>query len=180
MATVLGRLVGRAAAELLTWVAGNGPHLLPVRMLVLGAAIGICQWWVLKPYLPRARRWLVATMLGGGVTGIAAVLTGLAQWLVLRRWVPRAGIWIGATLIAGMMSWLLVKLVSGPLMMSFAAQPWPVALARIGGDLLEGCVTAFVMLSLLRQPRVNLGLRPITSDSLPYRKLDLHTVLLPR
>lgn len=180
MATVLGRLLGRAAVELLTWVAGNGPHILPVRMLLLGAAIGSCQWWVLKPYLPRARRWLVATMLGGGVTGIAAVLTGLTQWLVLRCWVPRAGIWIGTTLIAGMMSWFLCQWVSGPVLVSLGVHPWSVAVARLVGDLVEGGVTASVMLGLLKQSRVNLTQSCRTPDSLPYRKLDLRTVLLLR
>ncbi|WP_448563201.1 hypothetical protein [Trichothermofontia sp.] len=178
MATLVGRFVGRVAAELLTWVAGHGTNILPLRMLVLGAAIGICQWWVLKPYLPRAHLWLVATTLGGGVTGMATILTGLSQWLVLRRWVPKAGLWIGITLVAGMGSWVLVQFLSAPF--GLIAYPWQVPLARMVGDLLEGGLTASVMLSLLRQSRVNLGQQQTTPAGIPYQKLDLHTVLLPR
>lgn len=109
---------------------------------------------------------------------MATILTGLSQWLVLRRWVPKAGLWIGVTLIAGMGSWLVVQFASAPL--GIAIPAWQLPLARMAGDLLEGCLTASVMLGLLRQSRLNQGQRPTTIDGIPYRKLDLHTVLQPR
>jgi|GEM_PF-5338949 len=177
LATLIGRLIGRFTADLLTWVAGHGHAVMPLRMLVLGGTIALCQWWVLRPYLPRAHRWFLATTLGGGVTGMATVLTGLTQWLVLRRWVPRASLWIGITTIAGISSWLLVRAIVGPVG-SVVPQPDAIAfLARMAGDLLAGVLTASGMLSLLRQPRLSPG----TEDrALPYRKLDFTTIWQPR
>ncbi len=178
-ATLVGRLVGRLAAECLTWIGGHNPGVMPLRMLLLGGAIAICQWWVLRPFLPRARLWLVATTLGGGVAGMATILPGLAQWLVLRRWVPRAGMWIGVTAIAGISSWLLVQLAAGMLGV-LGAQPWHIPLARLTGDFLEGCLTASVMVALLRQKRLNSGQSPASLVAMPYRELNLHTALQPR
>lgn len=179
LATLVGRLGGRLAAEVLTWVGGNGHNVMPLRMLLLGGTIAICQWWVLRPFLPRARLWLVATTLGGGVTGIATILPGLAQWLVLRRWVPRAGIWIGVTAIAGISGWLLVQLAVGTLGI-LGTQPWQIPLARLAGDFLEGCLTASVMVALLRQKRLNTGQLSASLVAIPYRELDLHAILQPR
>lgn len=179
LATLVGRLSGRLAAEVLAWVGGNGHSMMPLRMLLLGGAIAICQWWVLRPFLPRARLWLVATTLGGGVTGIATILPGLAQWLVLRRWVPKAGIWIGVTAIAGISSWLLVQRAAG-MLGGLGTQSWQILLARLVGDFLEGCLTASVMVALLRQKLLHPGQSPASLVAMPYRKLDLHTLLQPR
>lgn len=179
LATLVGRCSGRLAAEVVTWIGGHHPGVTPLRILLLGGAIAICQWWVLRPFLPRARWWLVATTLGGGVTGVGTILPGLAQWLVLRPWVPRAGIWIGITTIAGISSWLLVQLTAG-MLGDLGTQPWPIPLARLAGDWVEGCLTASVMATLLRQKRRHTGQLSASLVPIPYRDLDLYAVLQPR
>lgn len=89
-------------------------------LAALAMTIAICQWLLLRPYLPFAGWWILVTGLGWLMAGLlyAAAITlslgqdflsnaglllvfallgaavGLAQWLFLRRVIPRAGWWV--------------------------------------------------------------------------------------
>ncbi len=81
---------------------------------MLGASLGVGQWLVLRPRLPRSGPWVVASVLGGLAVGIAAtqadgaagsiaalaaygIILGTFQWYILRRAVRGSGFWIAAS-----------------------------------------------------------------------------------
>ena len=90
--------------------------------LLLGAAVGIAQWLVLRRRITQPRRWILSSVAGGAVGGTLALLIGqptgdafnfnmamligsgmvgialgAAEWLLLRRYVSRAGWWVIAS-----------------------------------------------------------------------------------
>lgn len=99
--------------------------------VILGAALGIGQWLVLRWYLGQARGWVLASTLGGCVgfylgqmiawssrlpLAVMANFThgallggglGLAQWVTLRRFTPRAGWWVLASSLGWGAAWSL-------------------------------------------------------------------------
>ncbi len=98
--------------------------------LMLGAAIGLGQWLVLRRYMPNLGWWILATAIGytlplelGQVmplrdpvwlAGTAMFVTfglalGILQWLVLRRCMPHCEWWIAFTLVG----WLLAFALTG-------------------------------------------------------------------
>lgn len=94
-----------------------------VESLLGGGLIGLAQWQVLRPYLPGAHRWIVASALGWGALtlfhigtvgwivpgtanlwlrgllgilygGYAGLALGASQWLAIRQQVAQAWRWI--------------------------------------------------------------------------------------
>jgi len=92
----------------------------------LAIATSVTQWWLLRPFLPSAQRWIPATMAGWlvgglviaaevtitnglglpamlafafGAVSIGAILGG-AQMLFLRRIIPNAGWWLAINMLA--------------------------------------------------------------------------------
>lgn len=65
---------------------------------VVGAAIGSAQWLVLRPLMPKGRRWILMTALGGALGyGFAAILLELIDVAPLRAaLVPSFGAILGA------------------------------------------------------------------------------------
>lgn len=111
------------ATSLLFVEVGERNELSLVEGVLGGALVGLAQWFVLRPHLPTAARWIVATVLSWGaltlfhigalgwmapgtsnlffrsLLGIAYgayVGTGLgvAQWFAIRRQIPGAWRWI--------------------------------------------------------------------------------------
>jgi hypothetical protein len=100
----LGTSVGAAL-----FPAEAGAVALAVSFAVTGAVIGTAQWWLLRPHLPRAGGWVLATLLGFALFGAAfeadaalfalvfvvvGAAVGIAQWCVLRQHLQRAGAWV--------------------------------------------------------------------------------------
>ena len=102
----------------------------------IGISIGLFQWFVLRPYIPRASWWVLASLTGwaiclplaqalfrvvndamdgaikGSFVGIIQItvfgfLIGLAQWLVLRQHISKAGWWILTSIISLNVAFLL-------------------------------------------------------------------------
>ncbi len=103
-------------ATTLGWILGR--FLLPnLAFAVIGIALGIMQWFVLRGHIHKAWRWIIATMVGW-TTGstlilflaadgteffagvILGITVGVAQWLILRREVQWNGWWIVISVVA--------------------------------------------------------------------------------
>jgi hypothetical protein len=105
--------------------------LMAVSLGLVGALLGLGQWFVLRRYLPRIEWWVIASFLGYAV-GYSLVLVpipavdefgpaklvlglgstlGILQWLTLRGRVPQAGWWI----IISLAGWALAIALPGVL-----------------------------------------------------------------
>jgi hypothetical protein len=98
------------------WVLGR--FLLPnLAFVVIGIAMGIMQWFVLKDRVRNSVWWIIATTVGwllgstiamfllpDGSEFLAGLLigttTGIAQWLILKSELYLAGWWVIASIIA--------------------------------------------------------------------------------
>ncbi len=127
-------------------------------MGLLGAAIGLAQWFVLRRLIQHAGWWVPATMAGygapyllnlllpGEALGLAGptsmflafgLVLGIGQWLVLRGQLPYAAWWIVVSLAGWLLAFALIGLaiVSGLYVEPFdmlAAFFVPVAVAGAG------------------------------------------------
>jgi hypothetical protein len=137
-------------ATSIAWVLGR--FLLPnLAFIVIGLALGILQWIILKRSLQNAWWWILATTLGWmlgsviimfalpeGMDFTAGVIlgttTGLAQWLILRREVYWSAWWIVINIVA-----------------------WTTGFALLPGifltGVLAGLITATAMVLLLQYPK---------------------------
>jgi hypothetical protein len=98
---------------------------------LVGLLTGILQYGLLRRYLPRMGRRVLATF-GGWLLGVLLILIsgwlnswtnesfdlplafielglsiGVGQWLLLRQYLPRAGWWIGANVLGWVLSGLI-------------------------------------------------------------------------
>jgi hypothetical protein len=131
VATTVGWGIGFFVCEALkpffydiTHLGGDG--------LIIGVAIGIAQWLVLRRRIASVGWWWFITSLGFGVgkaageaivQGMPAVIghaltgaviglsVGIAQWLVLRRHVHATEWWLAATIVAWGVGWSLISMV---------------------------------------------------------------------
>lgn len=103
-------------ATTLGWVLGR--FLLPnLAFVVIGIALGVLQWFVLREYIRKSWQWIIATIVGwtagstlvlllvaDGAEFLAGVIlgctVGTAQWLVLRREVQWNGWWLIINVVA--------------------------------------------------------------------------------
>jgi hypothetical protein len=140
--------------------------------IVLGVAVGILQWIVLRRRVSGAGWWVFASAVGGlgifqagvffgfstsyasfgalfgwiGIVALGGVVTGALQWLVLRGQVSRAGWWV----LASTVGWVLS-------VMGVRALPWgtddsDALWGMVVTGLVLGVVTGGVLVWLLRQP----------------------------
>ncbi len=83
-------------ATLSTTFDGNSMWFVVVRIILTGGTIGLAQWFVLRQRVRHAAWWILANVLGWGVSGIfsswldlwvfgvpAAIATAVALWLLL-------------------------------------------------------------------------------------------------
>jgi hypothetical protein len=103
-------------ATTLGWVLGR--FLLPnLAFVVIGIALGIMQWFVLRGHIRKSWQWIIATIVGwtagstlvlllaaDGVEFLTGVIlgctVGTAQWLVLRMEVEWNGWWLIINVVA--------------------------------------------------------------------------------
>lgn len=107
--TVLSESVPELVGILLSWI-------------LIGLAVGIAQWIVLRRYVAYAHWWIIANILGWGVGGIiglwvfgwpsAWILIGVVQWAALRKQVSQASWWILASPVAWIVGWVLGMLIT--------------------------------------------------------------------
>ncbi len=110
-ATFLGWLLPFGIVFIITrlFVPGNSTVWIVLGMLVLGLAIAMPQWWILRQRVRHAWRWVLAFGLGWGMVGlfdlvtpepftvligiavVPAIGTSIACWLLLDR-LPKYGI----------------------------------------------------------------------------------------
>ena len=114
LASFVGEILANVISPTTIVVIGGGAIQIGSGAMV-GLGIGVAQWRVLRPLLPTARRWIVASMIGAGLgygaaTGvlelldlpvlkaslvpsfgaILGIVIGIAQGLVLRSRASRA------------------------------------------------------------------------------------------
>ncbi len=178
VASIVGMFVGFFLGFL---VAASIPDVLgrwfgfSVFGIVLGIAVGILQWFILRRRVSVAGWWVLATAVGGlgifqarlifgfstlfgsyesfvaflgwiGIASLGGLVTGTLQWLVLREKVSRAGWWV----LASTVGWALSATVKG-------AIPWGVddkdALwGMVVAGAVWGMVTGVGLVWLLRKP----------------------------
>jgi hypothetical protein len=162
-ATIVGWLIGFTACEalqsFLTTVFVDG--------LVIGSAIGIVQWLVLRRSISPVGWWVVASIVGfgagkalsdaalpGTTTLVGYVLTGavigavvgLAQGLVLRRSLRSALWWAPASALAWGVGWSAIGLAENATGWSAIA---PYLVSSVGATA-AGIVTGIALIWLLR------------------------------
>jgi hypothetical protein len=162
-ATVVGWLIGFAACEalqsFLTTVFVDG--------LVIGTAIGVAQWLVLRRSISPVGWWIVASVVGfgagkavsewllpGTTTTVGYVLSGavigavvgVAQGLVLGRSLRSALWWVPASAVAWGVGWSAIGLAENATGWSTIA-PYLVSAA---GAIAAGIITGIALISLLR------------------------------
>jgi hypothetical protein len=129
---------------------------------VIGAAVGIAQWLILRRQVSQDGWWVLASTVGLALglswafdmgfparLAVAGAPVGIAQWLVLRRQVPRAGWWVLASTVGLAVGFAVAFAVLGDVeeVVAFA-----VLLAVIGA--VYGAITGAVLVWLLRQATV--------------------------
>lgn len=138
---------------------------------ILGGAVGVAQWLVLRRHAEQVGWWIVATIAGfmvglgigmpladtgfmptgaalrvaynTGMTGaIVGVVLGLFQWVVLRRFIPSAALWI----VASALGWMV------GMGLGAAISTWSTTIGSLlVSGLSCGVVTGIVMQYLMRQ-----------------------------
>ena len=170
VANIVGWLIGFALCEALQSFIST----VLVDGLVIGSAVGIAQWLVLRRWMSPVGWWVLLSIVGFGVgkafaeavlpgastlpgyaaTGaIIGAAVGVAQWPVLRRHVSSAAWWVPATVVAWVAGWSAIGVAE-------RAVDWPtLAVYAVGGvgAALAGIVTAIVLIWLMRTPRVSDG-----------------------
>lgn len=170
VANVVGWLIGFALCEALQSFIST----VLVDGLVIGSAVGIAQWLVLRRWMSPVGWWVPLSIVGFGVgkvlaeavlpnvstlpgyaaTGaIIGAAVGVVQWPVLRRHVSSAAWWVPATVVAWVAGWSAIAVAEH-------AVDWPtLAVYAVGGvgAALAGIVTAIVLIWLMRIPRVSDG-----------------------
>jgi hypothetical protein len=132
--------------------------------VLIGVALGIAQWLVLRHRIPRAYLWVFASVVGGAVLAafgfakggavggplgglVIGASLGIAQWLVLRRRVSQAYLYLAASIVG-----FALALSTGEAV-GFAvggAAGWLVGGIMFG--IVAGTITGAALLWLLRQP----------------------------
>jgi hypothetical protein len=144
-ASLIGWTTGLVAAGILAPVAARIPFpwhhdrdiaFAYVSLILLGITIGIAQWTVLRRYLPKATRWIAATMIGYLLCAIIfafanndparllrtevvnnvvlfalmGIAIGASQWWVLRQHYLNARLWVLASAFGFLFfMWLVVN-----------------------------------------------------------------------
>ncbi len=122
--------------------------------LGIGGAVGIAQWLVLRGRAVDATRWLVGSIIGGGIAGVISILIsafndqgenmpvmfltfatlgailGLGQFLAARS-IARNPLWIVASAIGLMLGWFIPSAAQ-------TMQPFGI----VAGALVYGIITA--------------------------------------
>ena len=163
VANIAGWLIGFALCEALQSFVST----VLVDGLVIGSAVGIAQWLVLRRYVSPVGWWVALSIVGYGVgkamaeatlpgtttlpgyalTGaIVGVVVGLAQWVVLRRSLSSAGWWVPATSLAWVVGWCAIGVAEH-------ASDWPTLAVYVVGGIgaaVAGLITAMTLIWLLR------------------------------
>jgi hypothetical protein len=176
---VLANIVGWAAGEAVGFFLPENTLLTgTLHMMVMGAAGGIAQWFILRRYLEPVGWWALTTSLAmgiGGAVGLAAsyaagmellqpwavlflgLAIGIGQWLILRRHLSRAGWWVLVNTLGLPIGFVLALIIAFSL--GFEWEQVGVAFALISltffgavAGALYSAITGGVLVWLLRQP----------------------------
>jgi hypothetical protein len=136
-----------------------------VLLLIVGFAVGVLQWLVLRSQIPQASRWALFTGLGFALGTFAFLAfmglgVGLAQWLLLRRDLNKTGWWPVMSAVAWPLAYMLGGIL-GALVGQTLNVPF---IGGMVGSLLSGAIvgaiTGAVLLWMLRENRALLdGMR---------------------
>jgi hypothetical protein len=168
--TTIGWIFGFAVCEIVVKpIIYTFTHF-PSDGAVVGIAIGIGQWFLLRLVNRGGYRtawWALASsvgfaigkdladMLASGVSGPAAIWLGglviggslgVVEWLVLRRHASAAGWWIVASAIAWMIGWAVINVVD-----SETAGAAAYVVGAIGAAI-AGVITGATLARLMRRP----------------------------
>jgi hypothetical protein len=181
VANVVGWLIGFGLCEAIQSFIST----VLVDGLVIGSAVGIAQWLVLRRWMSPVGWWVLLSIVGFGVgkalaeailpsastlpwyaaTGaIIGASVGVAQWPVLRRHVSSAAWWVPATVVAWIAGWSAIGIAEH-------AVDWPTLTTYVVGGVgaaLAGTITAIALIWLRRIPRVSGGVsRSASTNSEP-------------
>jgi hypothetical protein len=143
-ANLLGWITGLVAAQILAPLGARSPFpwhydtdkaIAYASLVLLGITVGISQWLVYRSYLPNAKYWIPATMIGYLLSviifalanndparlirtellnnmillGLMGFVIGVSQWWVLRQHFERSGLWVLASTFGFLFFiWLIV------------------------------------------------------------------------
>ena len=141
--------------------------------LLVGALLGVTQWWVLRRQVPITTRWILFTAVGFAVGALfdlvfAGLGVGILQWLLLRNVLNKSGWWPVITAVAwpvGYMAGSVLGSVVGQATNSIAVAA--IVMWGVSGAII-GAITGAVLLWLLRENRTLLdGLHAETKLAKP-------------
>lgn len=173
VASSIGLMIGLAVYLPLAVVLGDDLEVVARTLVsagagaVLGASIGVAQWFLLRRRGASVRdRWVLASVVGGGVGGtgalvVAAIVSevagvdfvtnlvlggaflglslGIAQWLLLRQRFTRAGWWVVASTV-GLAVGLGIGRLGGAALYDGMVGPLGETVARVLATVLFGTV----------------------------------------
>jgi hypothetical protein len=152
-------------------IAGPTSSVVPAALagLIVGAILGVGQWFLLKGQIPVSLNWVLATSLGAALgmaigigllgsemsgsgllwrAGITGLTIGVAQWLVLRPVLPRSAVWVVVVVAGWVTAWLITRSAG----IDFGPK-WPVFGAS--GALAFQALAGLALYFLLRSSRPN-------------------------
>ena len=147
---------------------------------VSGAIIGVLQWLVLRSWAPRARGWILASIVGFGLAHalndsfpyrpldllamllIGGIMISIPQAIALRRALARPWTWVPVATIAWIVGWTIGAAVT-PLIVR---NPLGEMLMGIGsGGLVFGTITGVALLMQIGAGASSKEQSPATADA---------------
>ena len=179
----VGFLMGLDSADLISRIIDQSILDEPIIYGILGTSTAFLQWIIIRAYLPKASRWVLASaaswiligaladrveIKGNLVFLLPAVLgatVGTCQWLVLYNHIPKAGFWIVANVVGRVFGWHIGSAMDELVSMFVSSERFGLAVLF---SIYEGIVaifTGFTLIWMLRQTSLESKLRENTKTT---------------
>ncbi len=144
-----------------------------IMLLIVGLAVGVLQWQVLKRHVPELNRWAWFTGAGFALGSFAMIYfmgagVGIMQWLLLRRSLNKTGWWPVMNAVAWPVGYIFGGVLGVTIGQALNAALIGTLLGALFSGAIIGAITGAVLLWLLRENAALL-------DSLRQERLAIQT-----
>jgi len=176
----VGFLMGLDSADLISRIIDQSILDEPIIYGILGTSTAFLQWIIIRAYLPKASRWVLASaaswiligaladrveIKGNLVLLLPAILgatVGTFQWLVLHNHIPKAGFWIAANVVARVFGWHIGSAMDGFVSTFVSSERLGLAVLFSIYEAIVAIFTGFTFIWMLRQTSLESNLRENT------------------